>query len=51
MDRKGYVRVMQAITNLIVILMVEVGNVPIDSAKKVGENILKAITGGTGEKK
>jgi hypothetical protein len=51
MSKQGYIRVMQAAVNLIVILMVEAGKVPLNSAQKVGENIMKAITGGTGEKK
>lgn len=51
MDKQGYVKVMQAVVNLIVVLMVEAGKVPLNSAKKVGENIMKAVTGGTGEKK
>lgn len=41
---------MQAAINLIVVIMVEAGKVPLDSAKKIGQNILKAVTGGTGEK-
>jgi hypothetical protein len=51
MNRQGYIRVMRALVNLIVVIMVEAGKVPISSATQVGENILKAITGGTGENK
>lgn len=50
MDKAGYVKIMQAAINLIVVIMVEAGKVPLDSAKKIGQNILKAVTGGTGEK-
>jgi hypothetical protein len=42
---------MQALVNLIVVIMVEAGSVPISSAAKVGENILKALTGKTNENK
>jgi hypothetical protein len=42
---------MEAVVNLIVVIMVEAGRVPVDSAMKVGQNILKAITGGTGTNK
>ena len=45
MNRQGYINIMKAVVNLIVVIMIEAGKVPIESAKKVGENILKAITG------
>lgn len=51
MDRKGYIRVMKAIVNLIVVIMIEVGKVPIESAQKIGQNIMKATTGETGKDK
>ena len=50
MNRTGYIRIMSAAVNLIVVIMVEAGKVPMANAQKVGENILKALTGG-GEKK
>lgn len=50
MNRQGYIRIMQALCNLIMVIMVEAGKVPLDSARKVSENIMKAITGGTGQK-
>lgn len=50
MNRQGYIRIMKAVVNLIVVIMVEAGKVPLESASKVGENIMKALTGGTGEK-
>jgi hypothetical protein len=50
MNSEGYFRIMKAITNLIVVLMVEAGKVPTESAQKVGSNILKAITGKTEKK-
>lgn len=49
MNRAGYIRIMQALVNLIIVIMVEAGKVPIQNAQKVGENILKATTGGTGK--
>lgn len=45
MNRKGYIRIMQAVANLIVVIMVEAGRVPLESATKVGQNIMKALTG------
>ena len=42
---------MQALVNLIVVIMVEAGKVPFAAAQKVGENILKAATGGSGQNK
>lgn len=51
MNRQGYIRIMIALVNLIVVIMTEAGRVPYESAKKVGDNILKAITGGTGKNK
>jgi hypothetical protein len=51
MNKQGYTRIMQALVNLIVVIMTEAGSVPLESAKKVGQNIMKAITGGTGENK
>lgn len=42
---------MEALVNLIVVIMVEAGKVPVNSATKVGQNILKAVTGGTGTNK
>ena len=50
MNRQGYIRIMSAAVNLIVVIMVEAGKVPLDSAKKVGENILKAVTGDSSKK-
>lgn len=51
MNRQSYIRIMQAVVNLMIVIMVEAGRVPLDSANKIGENILKAITGGTGTNK
>ena len=42
---------MQALINLLVVIMVEGGKVPLESAQKVGENVLKAVTGGSGKNK
>ena len=41
---------MAALINLIVVIMIEAGKVPAQTAAKVGENIMKATTGGTGKK-
>ena len=49
MNRQGYIRIMQALVNLLVVVMVEAGKVPLQGAQKVGENVLKAVTGGTGK--
>jgi hypothetical protein len=45
MNRKNYIKIIMAIIKLLVTVMVEAGRVPIDSATKVGDNVLKAITG------
>jgi len=42
---------MSALVNLMITIMVEAGKVPIDSAKKIGEAVHKAVTGGGSEKK
>lgn len=42
---------MVALVNLLVVIMVEAGKVPLASANKIGSNVLKAVTGGTGENK
>jgi len=51
MNKAGYIRIMSALVNLLVVIMVEAGKVPLQTAFKVGENVMKAVTGGTGEKK
>lgn len=51
MNKTGYIRIVQAVVNLLVVIMTEAGKVSADSAVKVGQNIMKAVTGGTGEKK
>lgn len=51
MNRQGYIKIMGAVCNLIMVIMIEAGKVPAASAQKVSENIMKALTGGTGEKK
>lgn len=42
---ESYVKIMKALVNLMVTIMVEMGKVPIASARQVGNNVLKAITG------
>lgn len=51
MNKAGYVKIMQALVNLLVVIMVEAGKVPLSSATKIGSNILGAVTGGTENKK
>ena len=51
MNRQSYIKVMQALVNLMVVLMTEAGKVPAAAASKVGENVMKAVTGGSGDKK
>lgn len=51
MNRQGYIKIIAALVNLLVTIMVEAGKVPYQSAVKVGENIMKAATGGTGQNK
>lgn len=46
MTREGYIRIMRALVSLMITIMVEVGRVPLKSAKTVGENVLKAVIGG-----
>jgi len=50
MNKAGYIKIMTALVNLLVVIMVEAGRVPLASATKIGSNILKAIGGGTTEK-
>jgi len=45
--RDSYVKIMIALINLMVVIMVEIGKVPINSAKLIGNNVFKAITGKT----
>lgn len=49
MNKQGYIKIMTALVNLMVTIMVEAGKVPLESAKSVGNAVMKAITGG-GEK-
>jgi hypothetical protein len=51
MNKQGYIKIMSALVNLMVTIMVEAGKVPMASAKQVGEAVLKAATGGGAEKK
>ena len=48
--RESYIRVMIAVVNLMVTIMIEFGKVPLKSAHGVGKNVLKAITGRTDDK-
>ncbi len=51
MNRQGYIKIIAALVNLLVTIMVEAGKVPYQSAVKVGESVMKAVTGGTGQNK
>jgi|694.fasta_scaffold72074_7 hypothetical protein len=51
MNRQGYIKIMQAVANLIIVIMTEAGKVPVDSARKVGDAFMQAVTGKPGEKK
>lgn len=50
MNRQGYIKIIGALVNLLVTIMVEAGKVPMNSAKQVGDAVMKATTG-SGEKK
>lgn len=41
---------MEALVNLLVVIMVEAGRVPVENAMRVGQNVLKAVTGKTSKK-
>ena len=47
MNREGYIRIMRAIANLIVVVMQEAGKVPLKSAQKVADAFLRATVGKT----
>ena len=49
MNKESYVKIIKALVKLLVVIMVEAGKVPYDSAIKVGQNVMKAVTGSTGE--
>ena len=51
MNKESYVKIIKALVNLLVVIMVEAGKVPYNSAIKVGQNVMKAVTGSTGEEK
>lgn len=45
MNREGYIRIMRALANLIIVIMQEAGKVSLDSAKRVADAFMKATTG------
>lgn len=49
MNRKSYVRIIKALVDLLIVIMVEAGRVPFENAARIGTSIMKAVTGGTGE--
>jgi hypothetical protein len=50
MNSKGYFNIMKALANLLAVIMVEAGKVPVDSATKIANNVLKAVAGKSDEK-
>ena len=51
MNKQGYIKIIGALVNLLVVIMAEAGKVPLASAKQIGEAVMKAATGGGTEKK
>lgn len=47
MNKQGYVNIMKALVNLLVVIMVEAGKVPIATASKIGQSLMRTVTGGT----
>lgn len=45
MNRKNYIRIIDAIIKLLVVVMVEAGKVSIKNAQFIGTNIYKAVVG------
>ena len=45
MNREGYVKIMFAVARLIVVIMVEAGRTPVESAKKIANAFLQATVG------
>ncbi len=50
MNKNSYLKIMQAIVNLMIVIMIEAGGVARENASKIGENVLRAITGGSIDK-
>ena len=51
MNKESYVKIIKALVNLLIVIMMEAGKVPYNSAVKIGQNIMRAVTGSTGEEK
>ena len=51
MNRQGYIKIMQAVANLIIVIMTEAGKVPLESAKKVANAFMQAVTGKPADQK
>ena len=47
MNRKSYLKIVKALVELLVVIMTEIGRVPVANAYKVGSNVMKAIVGET----
>lgn len=50
MNRQGYVKIIRALSNLLFVIMVEAGKVPVDSAKNFIGNFLKTLLGRSDDK-
>ncbi len=49
MNRQGYIKIMKAVANLIIVIMTEAGRVPLESAKKVANAFLQVVIGSAGK--
>jgi hypothetical protein len=45
MNREGYIKIMFAVARLIVVIMVEAGGTPVQSAKRIANALLQATVG------
>ena len=49
MNRKSYLKIIEALVNLMYVIIVEAGRVPVNTAITMCKSIIKALTGGTGK--
>jgi hypothetical protein len=45
MNREGYIRIMRAVANLIIVIMQEAGRVPLKAAQRIADAFLRATVG------
>ena len=45
MNSQGYIKIMFALAKLIMVIMIEAGKVPIETARKIASALLQASTG------